>query len=292
MSIIHFPVSIFQFQVSSFYFPVSIFDFRISVFAPMDNLVIETPEQIPLEFPLAGIGSRFLALALDTGLQIIAWAILGGSAYAVGLRGLHQPVRGVWMTALIVFLLFLLQSGYFAIFEALWNGQTPGKRLMNLRVIEESGRPITVYEAVARNLLRIIDSIPVLYGVGIISALVSAKSKRLGDYVAGTVVVHEKAPVLDGGLRWETAASSHGARFDVSRLTPGEFQLVEAFLLRRKELAESVRRDAARKIVERLSPRLALTAEDAQDPEKLLETLALAYRARARYGSPASAARP
>jgi hypothetical protein len=106
------------------------------------------------------------------------------------------------------------------------------------------------------------------------------------------VVVHEKAPVLDGGLRWETAASSHGARFDVSRLTPGEFQLVEAFLLRRKELAESVRRDAARKIVERLSPRLALTAEDAQDPEKLLETLALAYRARARYGSPASAARP
>jgi uncharacterized RDD family membrane protein YckC len=250
----------------------------------MDNLVIETPEQIPLEFPLAGIGSRFLALALDTGLQIIAWTILGGSAYAVGLRGLHKPVRGVWMTALIVLLLFLLQSGYFAIFEAIWNGQTPGKRLMNLRVIEESGRPITVYEAVARNLLRIIDSIPVLYGVAIISALLSAKSKRLGDYVAGTVVVHEKAPVLDGGLRWETGPPSHGARFDVSRLTPGEFQLVEAFLLRRKELAEVVRRDAARKIVERLSARLDLTAQDEQEPEKLLETLALAYRARARYG--------
>jgi len=250
----------------------------------MDSLLIETPEQIPLEFPLAGIGSRFLALALDTGLQIIAWAILGGSAYAVGLRGLHQSGRSVWVTALMVLLLFLLQTGYFAIFEAVWNGQTPGKRLMNLRVIEESGRPITVYEAVARNLLRIIDSIPVLYGVAIISALVSARSKRLGDYVAGTVVVHEKAPAPDGGLRWETATSAQGAKVDVSRLTPGEFQLVEAFLLRRSELVEVVRRDAARKIVERLSARLDPTAQDAQDPEKLLETLAVAYRARARYG--------
>jgi len=250
----------------------------------MDNLVIETPEQIPLEFPLAGIGSRFLALALDTGLQIIAWALLGGGAFAFGLRALHQPVRGVWMTALIVLLSFLLQSGYFAIFEAVWNGQTPGKRLMNLRVIEESGRPISVYQAVARNLLRIIDSIPVLYGVAIISALVSAKSKRLGDYVAGTVVVHEKAPVLDGGLRWETAAPALRGSFDVSRLAPEEFQLVEAFLLRRNELGEVVRRDAARKIVERVSTRLSLTPQDGQDPEKLLETLALSYRARARYG--------
>jgi uncharacterized RDD family membrane protein YckC len=246
----------------------------------MDNLVIETPEQIPLEFTLAGIGSRFLALALDTGIQIIGWAVLGGGVYAAELRGLHKPVRGVWAAALAALLLFLLQSGYFAIFEAIWNGQTPGKRLMNLRVIEESGRPITVYEAVARNLLRMIDSIPVFYGVGIISALLSAKSKRLGDYVAGTVVVHEKAPLLDAGLRWDSAASAGAARFDASRLTPEEFQLVEAFLLRRKELAEAVRREAAQKILQRLSPRLDLTAQDKQEPEKLLETLALAYRAR------------
>jgi len=250
----------------------------------MDKLVVETPEQIPLEFPLAGIGSRFLALALDTGIQIIAWAILGGSAYAAGLRALHMPTRGAWTAALIALLLFLLQSGYFAIFEAAWSGQTPGKRLMRLRVIQDSGRPITVFEAVARNLLRIIDSIPLFYGVAIISALLSAKSKRLGDYVAGTVVVHEKAPVLEAGLRWDSAASSDGARYDVSRLMPAEFQLIEAFLLRRKELAEGVRREAAGKIVQRLSARLELSDDDKQEPEKLLETIALAYRARARYG--------
>jgi len=250
----------------------------------MDNLVVETPEQIPLEFPLAGIGSRFLALALDTFFQIVGWAVLGGSAFALGLRGPHKPAQGAWTAALIVLLLFLLQSGYFAIFEAIWNGQTPGKRLTHLRVIQDSGRPITVYQAVARNLLRLIDSIPALYGVAIICALLSAKSKRLGDYVAGTVVVHEEPPVFEAAFRWDSAASSGSARYDVSRLTPDEFQLIEAFLLRRNELAEGIRRDAARRIVRRLSARLELTPEDEQEPEPLLETLAIAYRARARYG--------
>jgi uncharacterized RDD family membrane protein YckC len=151
----------------------------------MDNLVIDTPEQIPLEFPLAGIGSRFLALALDTLIQFAAGVVLGIVALAVGLTSSKLPTHGAWTLALMVFLGFLLQSGYFAFFEAIWNGQTPGKRMTHLRVIQDSGRPITVYEAVARNLLRVIDSIPGLYGVGIISALLSAKSKRLGDYVAG-----------------------------------------------------------------------------------------------------------
>lgn len=249
----------------------------------MDNLIIETPEQIPLEFPLAGIGSRFLALALDTCFQVAAGAVLVGMAYGLGLRGAHRPVHGAWTAALIVLLLFVLQFGYFAIFEAIWNGQTPGKRLTHLRVIQDSGRPITVFEAVARNLLRLIDSIPGLYGVAIVCALLSAKSQRLGDFVAGTVVVHEKPPLLGAGIRWDSAASSGSVRYDVSRLTPEEFQLIEAFLLRRKELAESIRCDAARRIVRRLSARLELTPEDEQEPEPLLETLAGAYRARARF---------
>jgi len=250
----------------------------------MDKLVIETPEQIPLELPLAGIGSRFLALAVDTCIQVAGGAILGGAAYASGLRGTRIAAAGAWTGAVMVFLLFLLQSGYFAIFEAVWNGQTPGKRWMHLRVIEDSGRPVTVYEAVARNLLRVIDSIPALYGVAILSALLSPKSQRLGDHVAGTVVVREKPAMLEAGLGWDSTASSDRAPYDASRLTAEEFQLVEAFLLRRNELAEDVRRGTAQRIVQRLSARLALTAQDRQDPEKLLETLAMAYRARARFG--------
>lgn len=250
----------------------------------MDNLVIDTPEQIPLEFPLAGIGSRFLALALDTLFQAAVGMFLGAIALPLGLLASKVPTRGAWALAILVFLWFLLHFGYFALFEAIWNGQTPGKRITHLRVIQDSGRPITVYEAVARNFLRIVDSIPVLYGVGIISALFSAKSKRLGDYVAGTVVVREKAAVLETGVRWDLAASPGSSRYDVSRLTPEEFQLIEAFLLRRSQLATEVRAETRRKIMQRLSTRLEINPEDARNPEALLETLATAYRTRAQYG--------
>jgi uncharacterized RDD family membrane protein YckC len=250
----------------------------------MDNLVIETPEQIPLEFPLAGIGSRFLALAVDTLIQSAVGLVLGIIALAIGARIGKIPTRGAWALAFLMLVWFLMQFGYFALFESIWNGQTPGKRLTHLRVIQDSGRPITVYEAVARNLLRIVDSLPALYGVAIASALFSSKSKRLGDYVAGTVVVHEKAPVLETGVRWDLAASPGSSRYDASRLAPEEFQLIEAFLLRRSQLTADVRTETARKIIERLSTRLEFSPEDLRNPEALLETLVTAYRTRARYG--------
>ena len=220
----------------------------------MDNLVIDTPEQIPLEFPLAGIGSRSLALAVDTLIQAVFGILIMAVALTVVGNTTHISVRGAWTMALAALLWFLLQFGYFAVFESLWNGQTPGKRLTHLRVIQESGRPITVYEAVARNLLRIVDALPAMYGVAIISALLSAKSKRLGDYVAGTVVVHEKPVVLATAVGWDLPASAGAARYDVARLSSEEFQLIEAFLLRREQLAPNVRRETGQKILQRLSP--------------------------------------
>jgi uncharacterized RDD family membrane protein YckC len=250
----------------------------------MDNLVIDTPEQIPLEFPLAGIGSRFLALALDTLLQAIAGSILAAIALAMGARIHTMRTRGAWTFAILVIAWFLIQFGYFLFFEAIWHGQTPGKRWTHLRVIQDSGRPITVYEAAARNLLRIVDSIPGLYGVAIISALFSAKSKRLGDYVAGTVVVHERPTASATEVQWDLAASAGISPYDVSRLTPEEFQLIEAFLFRRNQLAADVRAETGRKIMARLSTRFEFTPEDAGNPEALLESLAAAYRACARYG--------
>ena len=248
----------------------------------MDNLLIDTPEQIPLEFPLAGIGSRSLALAVDTAIQAVVGLVLAGIVFAVKSKLFKTPSRSAWALALVVVIWFLLQSGYFALFETIWNGQTPGKRWTHLRVIQDSGRPITVYESFARNLLRIVDSLPALYGVAIISALLSAKSKRLGDYVAGTVVVHERPAVLETGFGADSTASAT-LRYDVSRLTTEEFQLIEAFLLRRKQLTADVRAETGRKIIQRLSGRLEFTPDDTRNPEALLETLVTAYRTRARY---------
>ncbi len=250
----------------------------------MDHLVIDTPEQIPLEFPLAGIGSRFQALAVDTIIQVAAGVGLGAIAMAAGLRGSKLSAHRPWVLAFVGLFWFLVQFGYFAFFEAIWNGQSPGKRLTHLRVIEDSGRPISAYEAIARNLLRIVDSIPAFYGVAIISALLSAKSKRLGDYVAGTVVVHEKPATLETGVRWDSPQVSVNSPYDISRLAPEEFQLIEAFLLRRNQLAAEVRTQTARQILHRLAGRLEFSPDDLRHPEALLETLATAYRTRARYG--------
>jgi uncharacterized RDD family membrane protein YckC len=252
----------------------------------MDQLTIETPEQIPLEFPLAGIGSRFLALALDTLIQIFAGVALGCLALVVVAGPSWRARGGVWALAVFVLLAFLVQFGYFALFEAIWNGQTPGKRWTHLRVIQDSGRPISVYEAVARNLLRIVDSLPMLYGLGILSALLSSRSKRLGDYVAGTVVVHEKPTGVGAGSSWDLAASAVASRYDVARISPEEFQLIERFLLRRNQLVASVRIETARRITQRLADRLGFSPDDQRNPEALLEALATAYREGARFRRP------
>ena len=171
-----------------------------------DKLTIETPEQTSLEFPLAGIGSRFLAVALDTLLQFAVYIVLGLIALLVASFGVVGALGKQWGIAILIFIAFTIQFGYFALFEALWNGQTPGKRWTHLRVIQDSGRPINAYDSVLRNLLRIVDTLPSLYAIGIITMLISKENKRVGDYAAGTVVVHEK-PLQGVGSIWSVAAA-------------------------------------------------------------------------------------
>ncbi len=155
--------------------------------------------------PLAGIGSRFLAVALDTLIQALAGLLLLilAAVLAAGI-GEFLPSGSIWTTAVVILVAFCLYFGYFAIFEVVWNGQTPGKRLTRLRVIDESGRPVSVYQVIARNLLRIVDQLPSFYAVAIVSVMLSRQNKRLGDHLAGTVVVHEK-PFEEVQPEWGSA---------------------------------------------------------------------------------------
>jgi uncharacterized RDD family membrane protein YckC len=100
-----------------------------------DKLIIETPEQTPIEFPLAGIGSRFLALAIDGLLRIAFIIVLVGIAGILGLIGLIKAAGTQWVVAILIVAYFFIELGYFAFFESVWNGQTPGKRWTHLRVI-------------------------------------------------------------------------------------------------------------------------------------------------------------
>src|SRR6266403_508675 len=182
-----------------------------------DQLNIETPEQVELRFPIAGIGSRFLAILTDSLIQgaalfflFLGFALIVSAAPKIpGAAAAVSNTGAKWFVAGVVLFYFLLYWGYYSLFEAFWSGQTPGKRLLKIRVIKDSGRQITLFEALARNLLRVIDMLPSFYLVGVITMLCNREQKRLGDLVAGTIVVHERSnnqPLMSHNSRTFTAS--------------------------------------------------------------------------------------
>src|SRR6266852_8938495 len=266
--------------------------------ATEDILVIETPERVPLHFALASIGNRFLACAIDHAMQaatiaLMAIALTVVADYStIGDKLSNAPK---WVYAVLIVTLFLIVSGYFAFFEWLWSGQTPGKRWLKLRVIREDGRPITFFEATVRNLLRSFDIMPwPFYSIGLISVFASSKDQRVGDMVAGTVVVREReaeapafaevfaSPVSDPALRRTCKPVQFTA--DVNSLTEPEILVVESFLRRRWDLKDYPRQwmawRVAMPLLFKLKPRYDLSTFTY---EGFLEELLHRYRERHRF---------
>lgn len=247
----------------------------------MDKLTIDTPEQVHLEFLLAGIGSRFMAVLLDSLLQVAAFFLL--FIFAVLLIGKPLASGGAnWIMAGGFLAFFCLYWGYFAIFEAVWKGQTPGKRWAGIRVIKDSGRPINVFEAITRNLLRAVDSLPGFYAAGVVTMLLNKRNRRLGDFVAGTLVVHE-ASERESSIFFNTAPGAEIALPQAAQLTLPEVELIEAFLARRLDIPAGVRQQSAQRIADMLAAKLAIPAESRPlDNENFLELLVKEFRNRAR----------
>ena len=217
-------------------------------------LIIETPERVPLHFALASIGNRFLACALDHAIQVLVLVLILMTGFIIANASSANLERTFasapkWVIAVMIILLFLTFAGYFAFFEWLWSGQTPGKRWLKLRVIREDGRPITFWEASVRNLIRALDMMPApFYSIGLICVFINGRDQRVGDMVAGTVVVREReeeapafsqvfaSPVSDPALRRSFKPVDFGA--NVNSLTEAEIQVVETFLRRRWDLAD------------------------------------------------------
>ena len=244
-----------------------------------EKLTIDTPEQIALEFTLATVGSRFLAVGIDTLLQIAGFLVLvaiGAAAQWLVSAGLPPGLR-TWVIGGLLLVAFTIYYGYFAFFEALWDGQTPGKRIVGLRTITASGRPITPYEAILRNVIRVADQLPGIYAIGIVSIFLTERSQRLGDLAAGTVVVHEQ-PI--GAHGFDATTQPERGRHGAGRLTVEEIALVETFLRRRADLAD-VRELRAGQIAKRIRQRLK--TEPTGDDEAFLEQVAAEYRASGRY---------
>src|SRR6478735_1456586 len=153
-----------------------------------DRLTIDTPEGVPLELTLAGVGSRFTAALIDYILQtIILVALLLVLRFGVGI----DPGSSGIATAFWVVGFFVVFWGYDVAFEVLNSGRTPGKAMNGLRVVRESGAPVTFGPSAVRNVIRIIDLLPGTYLVGITSILVTKRNQRVGDLAAGTLVIRE-----------------------------------------------------------------------------------------------------
>lgn len=151
----------------------------------LDSVVsAETPEGILLEMRPAGLSARFCAFVID---WLIRLAILYGAAFIAGILG--GLGVGFWLI-----LFFVLDWFYPVVFELRRGGATPGKKAMGLKVVMDNGLPVTPAAAITRNLLRFADFLPFLYGAAIVSMLVRADGKRLGDLTAATVVVHQPRP--------------------------------------------------------------------------------------------------
>jgi uncharacterized RDD family membrane protein YckC len=258
-----------------------------------DELVIETPERVELHYVLANVGNRFLAAAIDHLAQTLVLVMILLVSLAVSNWRLFDNMSA-WTAALSVLAVFGVYWGYFVFFETLWSGQTPGKRIMRLRVVREDGRPVRFFEVFVRNLLRIaLDFQPFpSYAIGVVSIIFSARSKRLGDFVAGTVVVKERAteaPSLDEIIRLseveqrklERAANAPFAA-NTRLLTERELRAVETFLKRRYELPEPNRTALAARIAHPITSKLGISA-DQLSPEAVLEEVERQHRAQSRY---------
>lgn len=157
-----------------------------------DLMSIETPESVAFAYELAGAGSRGAALIVDTlivGLMIAAEA---GAGLLVGMA--FRATGGaaeVWITGIVIAIAFVTYWGYYVWGEAFKNGRTPGKRWLGIRVVRDDGSRVGVVDSVIRTALRLVDMLPGYYGVGLVAMLVSERSKRLGDMVAGTIVVRD-----------------------------------------------------------------------------------------------------
>ena len=237
---------------------------------------VATPESVDFSLDVAGIGSRFLAVFLDTTIQsAVMFALLLGSAFLREL--IPAPLAESFVQAFLVVLAFVVYWGYFVFFETVWNGQTPGKRRIGLRAVKQSGLPMTFLDVLVRNILRIVDFLPLFYGLGVLFMFIGRGSRRIGDLAAGTLVIKEKPLSLsEVGTRadvsnWERGLQDPAILGRVRRLNHEETQLLRTFLERRFRMDPEARRRIAERLAGLYLRLLGLDGEELESREAFLE---------------------
>jgi uncharacterized RDD family membrane protein YckC len=246
-----------------------------------NKIVLQTPESVELEFYLAGIGNRTYALTIDY-LIWVAVLIVTLIFFAVinyNLDFLNNDITALWAVAIQLIIFFIIYVGYFVFFEVVWQGQTPGKKVAKIRVVCDDGRTIGLPQATIRALLRPFDD---LFFIGLFLIILGKKEKRLGDLVAGTIVIQEDSAIKSQKFVVAPAAEPLAEYLknnaEIDRLLPDDFATVKEYLQRQKDMIPAARLALAKQLAYRIKDIIGL--EDV--PENVtasifLEAVYLAY---------------
>ncbi len=237
-----------------------------------------TTENVPFSYRVAGLGSRFLAWLIDLLfiLGLDAMGLFFGAVLMVGMPGLGSAFFLLWNFAVL--------WGYFFLFEWLWHGQTPGKALMGIRVIQWRGTAMNFFQAATRNLLRVVDSLPIPLplGPGLLGFAVAAcnrEQRRLGDLAADTLVVHvekKSQPILtlpDGRGEVERQRLAM-LRQRLGQLDREQKQTLLDLCLRREQLRVAERARLFQSAADFCERRLNLTPGEYESAEKFVLQMA------------------
>jgi uncharacterized RDD family membrane protein YckC len=276
---------------------------RRSAAARDGAVAIETPELVEVTYTVAGVGSRLLAGLVDlvlAALLVAAVSFLALAAASAMRRFGVALVAGPWFFAVWVLTVFGVAWGYGVLFEVLGDGRTPGKRLLGLRVVMDGGYSVTLGASAVRNLLRVVDAQPIpLYVVGLVGVVASRRGRRLGDVVAGTVVVRERtvreraAPAAPAPAPPAAASGEQGAPSPrITLLDDERFALLERFVARRAALDPGRAAALEARLVAAVGPALdALAREEEERPRRGRLTPRPGARPHSSACSPASAPR-
>ncbi|MCE5322609.1 RDD family protein [bacterium] len=226
------------------------------------HITVVTPENVRIEYELAGLASRAGAAIIDLLLQVLLILAVLGVRMLLSEHGRWPGTT--WANALLAIASFVMWYGYYVYFETVWNGQSPGKRYARMRTIREGGTPIDFASAAVRNLVRIVDMIPGIYLVGMISVLANSRNKRLGDFAAGTLVVKERSEWMHTKEK-QTQEEASAAQYpeaelvrNIELVSPDDFETIKRFVERKAELDGKVREELASKIAVPLMAKLGI----------------------------------
>ncbi len=244
-----------------------------------DQIEIATPEGVALTLTLAGLGSRAIALMLD-------WLVRLPILFLVAVAFYGSDLGNI-VFVLAEFAAFYL---YDVLFEAFGHGRTPGKRWTSLRVLRVDGRPEGIGAAAVRNVIRLVDGLPLLYVPGVVSIMATKRNQRLGDLAADTIVVREpKVPKKKAAQQANAQASALPAvavwlpAWDVTAVTQQDLVAVRTFLARRDNVATAaVRSELAQRLATGLAAKIPGAEPTPASPEPFLETVAALKSSRGR----------